>query len=194
MVDTEDISLIKKCQKGSEDAFKRLVEKYQRQTYWIAYNLLNDYYLAQDISQEAFIRVFKAIKRFDLSKSFYTWLYQIVVNLCIDRLRKRNITKEVGTEDVEVFTTGAIKNPIDKIEKGEISEQVKIILDKLPLKYKTVLVLRDIEGFPCEDIAEITNCPNATVRWRIHRARMLFKALWNGEIDKVKETEVGGEL
>jgi RNA polymerase sigma factor (sigma-70 family) len=88
MPDPAEIALIRKCQEGREDAFRELVEKYQRRVYWIAYNMLSSYDHGREIAREAFIRVFRNIVRFDVKKNFYTWLYQITVNLCIDRMRK----------------------------------------------------------------------------------------------------------
>src|SRR5678816_3385652 len=73
-------------------------EKYQRRVYWIAYNMLSNYDTAREIAQEAFIRVFRNISRFDVKKNFYTWLYQITVNLCIDRMRKLSHGKTVDID------------------------------------------------------------------------------------------------
>ena len=88
MPDPREVELIQRCQQGSGDAFRELFDRYQRRTYWIAHNMLSNYDTAQDISQEAFLRVFRNITRFDTKKNFYTWLYQIVVNLCIDHMRR----------------------------------------------------------------------------------------------------------
>src|SRR6516225_5913340 len=100
MPDAAEVGLIQRCQQGREEAFRELVEKYQRRTYWIAYNMLNNFETAREISQEAFIRVFRNLGRFDVKKNFYTWLYQIVVNLCIDRMRKLSHGKTVDLEGV----------------------------------------------------------------------------------------------
>src|ERR1043165_6497060 len=98
MPDPSEVSLIRRCQEGREDAFRELMEKYQRRVYWIAHNMLSNYDTAREISQEAFIRVFRNIARFDVKKNFYTWLYQITVNLCIDRMRKLSHGKTVDID------------------------------------------------------------------------------------------------
>ena len=189
MVDSAETALLKQCQEGSEEAFRDLVERYQRRTYWIAYNMLGGYETAQDISQEAFIRVFKAIKRFDLKRNFYTWIYQIVVNLCIDHLRKRSNAPMVDLDALGGTKDETSEHPDETIGRTEVRGKVQKTLNRLPPKYKAVLTLRDIQGFSCEETAEIMGCTNATVRWRIHRARKLFKALWDGKMSEVREEE-----
>lgn len=189
MPDPAEVALIRRCQEGDESAFRELMERYQRRTYWIAHNMLNSYELAQDISQEAFVRVFRNIVRFDTKKNFYTWLYQIVVNLCIDHLRKQSHQRSVEYDEIGgVQDTDEKKDPVGATGRTELRYRVQKALDRLPPKYKTVLTLRDIQGLSCEEIAEIVGCTNATVRWRLHRARRLFKDIWDG-----KRVEVGGE-
>lgn len=177
MPDAAEVALIRRCQQGSEDAFRDLVERYERRTFWIARNMLNNFESAREVSQEAFIRVFRNIQRFDVKKNFYTWLYQIVVNLCIDRLRRVSHGKTVNIDEV-----GGLRDrghdPSEAGEHDEMRRRVHQELDRLPAKYKAVLTLRDIQGFSCEEIAQVVGCTNATVRWRLHRARKLFRALW----------------
>jgi RNA polymerase sigma-70 factor (ECF subfamily) len=177
-LDREEVALIQACQKGSEEAFRTLVERYQRRTYWIAYNMLGNYDLAADISQEAFLRVYKAINRFDLQRNFYTWLYQIVVNLCIDHMRKESGGRAARLDDV-AEPPDVDARPADAgVESQEVREAVHRVLAKLPHNYKTVLVLRDLQGMTCEEIAEVVGANNATVRWRLHIARKMFKDAW----------------
>jgi len=179
MPDAGEVALLRRCQEGDEEAFRELVERYQRRTYWIAYHMLGNYETAREISQEAFVRVFRNVARFDIRKNFYTWLYQIVVNLSIDRMRKLSHAKTVGLEGL-----GGVADPLPAPavtgEKTELRRRVHGALDRLPPKYKAVLSLRDIQGFSCQEIAEIVGCTNATVRWRLHRARRLFRTLWEG--------------
>ncbi|MBI4566742.1 MAG: sigma-70 family RNA polymerase sigma factor [Planctomycetes bacterium] len=181
MPDPAEVDLIQRCQKGHEGAFRELMERYQRRTYWIAHNMLNNYDLAQDISQEAFIRVFRNLRNFDVKKNFYTWLYQIVVNLCIDHLRKMSHGRTVDLDEVGGLPDDEKRNPHEESGRAELRGRVQKTLDRLPPKYKAVIMLRDIQGFSCEEISEIVGCTNATTRWRLHRARKLFKALWTGK-------------
>ncbi len=179
MPDAGEVALLRRCQQGDGEAFRDLVERYQRRTYWIAFHMLGNYETAREISQEAFIRVFRNVARFDIRKNFYTWLYQIVVNLSIDRMRKLSHAKTVGIEGLGGLPDPQLP-PAESEEKADLRRRVHGALDRLPPKYKAVLALRDIQGFSCQEIAEIVDCTNATVRWRLHRARRLFRALWEG--------------
>lgn len=192
MPDAYEIGLLRQCQAGQEEAFRELVERYQRRTYWIAHNLLNNYELAQDVSQEAFLRVFRHLERFDLAKNFYTWLYQIVVNLCIDHLRKLSRNRTADLDDLGGVPDDS-HGPPETGEKTELRRRVHRTLDRLPPKYKVILTLRDIQGFSCEEIAQIVGCTNATVRWRLHRARKLFRAIWDGKAVEAREDDDAAE-
>lgn len=192
MPDAYEIGLLRQCQEGKEEAFRELVERYQRRTYWIAHNLLNNYEIAQDVSQEAFLRVFRHLERFDLQKNFYTWLYQIVVNLCIDHLRKQARNRTADLDDLGGVADDS-NGPPERGAKTELRRRVHKTLDRLPPKYKVILTLRDIQGFSCEEIAQIVGCTNATVRWRLHRARKLFKAVWDGKAVEVREDDDAAE-
>jgi RNA polymerase sigma-70 factor (ECF subfamily) len=187
MPDPAEVSLIRKCQEGREDAFRELVEKYQRRVYWIAYNMLSNYDTAREIAQEAFIRVFRNIVRFDVKKNFYTWLYQITVNLCIDRMRKLSHGKTVDIDGIGGLAGPGPRDLSESCEQTETRSRVRQALDRLAPNYKAVLTLRDILGHSCGEIAEIVGCTNATVRWRLFRARQLFKAVWEGEDVKVDD-------
>ncbi len=191
MPDPEEVALLKRCQEGDQDAFQSIVQRYQRRTYWIANHMINSYEKAQDISQEAFLRVYRNIHRFDLKKNFYTWLYQIVTNLCIDHLRKQK-RNPLGALDESIGIPDSKRGPLGIVEASDLGGKVRRVLDTLPPKYSSVLVLRDIQGFDCKEISEILGATNATVRWRLHRARKMFKAGWEGSALEVPEDEETG--
>ena len=184
MPEPAEIELIQRCQEGREEAFRELVEKYQRRVYSIAWNLLSNHETAREISQEAFLRVFRNIARFDVKRNFYTWLYQITVNLCIDRMRKVSHRKTIDIDGVAGLASPGPRDLSEVSERTETSRRVRQALDRLPPNYKAVLTLRDILGHSCEEIAEIVGCTNPTVRWRLFRARQLFKAVWeSGDVN-----------
>ncbi|MEE9391920.1 MAG: sigma-70 family RNA polymerase sigma factor [Planctomycetota bacterium] len=169
--------LIRAVQAGDKLAFEKLVRSYEQKVFWIAHNLVNHTEDARDIAQESFLRVYKAIDRFDLKYNFYTWLYRIVVNLAIDRLRKKGKQNAVSIEE---FPTDPATNqtPEDHMRHSETGEKIFEVLDAMPDKYKTVILLRDLHEMSCEEISEIIECTNATTRWRLHRAREMFKERW----------------
>ncbi|MBI4834031.1 MAG: sigma-70 family RNA polymerase sigma factor [Planctomycetes bacterium] len=171
---SEDKELIQECRQGNKGSFRLLVERYEKAGYALAYNMLYDYDLARDISQEAWIKVYTNIRKFDLNRKFYPWFAQIVNNLCIDYLRKHKIR----TKPLEEFDAIKSDKPVDAADINERQEMVRRLLQKLPEKYREVLVLSDIESLPSKEIAGIIKCNDATVRWRIHEARQLFKKVW----------------
>lgn len=169
--------LVARMQTGDTAAFEVLVKHYEKKVFWIAYNLVNHVEDAKDITQDSFLRVFKAIDRFDLRFNFYTWLYRIVVNLSIDRLRKRGKSNVVSIEefptDPEVFDS-----PDRDIANSELRRKIQTVLQSMPEKYRMVILLRDVHDLSCEDISKIIHCTNATTRWRLHKAREIFRARW----------------
>lgn len=180
----EEKALIEACQGGDLGALETLVKAYEKKVYWIAYNLVGDQEDAHDLAQEAFLRVYKAIGRFKTQYNFYTWLYRIVVNLAIDHLRKKSKQQRTSLEDCT--DEPAVENgPEEALRSSELREQIRLVLDSLPAKYKTVIVLRDIHEMSCEEISKIIHCTNATTRWRLHKAREMFKERWERRIETV---------
>ena len=191
MVHLSDNELIRYCQQGDKEAFRQLVGRYQNKIFWVAYQMVGNHEEARDISQEAFIRVYRSLDKFHLTSNFYTWLYRIVVNLCIDFLRKQKPkNKAVSFEEV-----GELKNtdlPIEEyLEKKELSQEVNEILNQLPPTYRIILILRDIEGLSCKEIEQVVGCNHNTVRWRLFRSRQIFKDLWEKRASLTQETENG---
>lgn len=173
-----DVEIIKRCQQGDQDAFRELVNRYQEKVFWIAYQMVGNHEDCKDISQEAFLRVHRSIANFNLMSNFYTWLYRIVVNLCIDHFRKqKQCSKTISLEDTKEASSDMNSEP-ENIEKQEERQDVHRILQQIPTSYRTVLLLRDIEGFSCKEIVKILGCNSNTIRWRLFRARQMFKKLW----------------
>lgn len=176
-----DIEIIKRCQQGDEDAFRELVKRYQEKVVWIGYQMVGNYEDAKDISQEAFLRVYRSIGSFNLMSNFYTWMYRIVVNLCIDFLRKQK-NKIFSFEEVGEKESGNL-SPEQIVIHKEDSLKIHKVLQMLPYSYRSILILRDIEGFSCKEIAKIIGCNSNTVRWRLFRARQIFQKFWKQEKD-----------
>ncbi len=178
-----DHALVKRAQAGDEDAFARLVDRHQRRAYRVARNLVPTDEDAQDLAQEAFLRVFRNLDRFDFGHDFTTWLYRIVTNLCIDFLRKRRSSYSVsqgndgenGPMELEDESQAA---PSDHAEAMETAAEVKAVLETLAPHFQSVLTLRELEGLSCPEIAEIVGATHVTVRWRLHRGRKLFQEEW----------------
>ena len=169
--------LVRRAQRRDPDASRELVRRYYDGVCGLAYRFLSNAHDAQDIAQEAFLRVFGALDRFDLDLSFKPWLNKITMNLIMDALRARYRATSTSLDaGPSVADPGA--DPADKPAADEEHARVRQIVDSLPPKYRTVLVLRDLEDYSMGEIASMLECPQATVRWRLHRARQMFKRKW----------------
>jgi RNA polymerase sigma-70 factor (ECF subfamily) len=172
-----DAEVVASCLAGDKEVFSVLVERYQKRAFWVAYNLLGNAEESQDVTQDAFVRAFRSLGRFDPQRKFYTWFYRIVANLAIDRLRRKSVARAVALEDLGDSIAGG-SDPGEPLEQGETRRLVRETLDSLPPKFKAVIVLRDIEGLSCKEIAPVLGTTHATVRWRLHRARQMFREKW----------------
>lgn len=196
MFDREQ-KLIKKCMNGNLKAFDELIEKYEKTAYNIALKMLKNPEDAMDVSQEAFIKVFKSIKTFNFESAFSTWLYRIVTNTCLDFLRKKNnnvysIDNPIHTDDGEIERDipDDSDTPEEALEKKLTKELVSNSIDKLDQNHKVVIILRDIQGFSYEEISNILDCSIGTVKSRINRGRNNLKEILMREKELNKESNV----
>ncbi|MBI5366593.1 MAG: RNA polymerase sigma factor [Planctomycetes bacterium] len=172
-----DAELLRDVQNGSQPAFRELVERYQQRVFWTAKNVVHDADTAQDVVQDAFLRIYQARMNIDPDRKFFSYLYEVVVNLCIDRLRKEGGVKKVALDDVGDIGHDA-PGPDLHAEAGELRQHVASVLARLPEKYRSVIALRDLQGFTCEEISDLLKVNSATLRWRLHMARKQFKEIW----------------
>ena len=169
-----DAELLRATAGGDREAFSALVERYERRAFWAAFHLIGEEEEARDVVQEAFVRVFRSLDRYDERRPFYTWFYRIVTNLAIDHLRHLRLTRRISSDEA-AETPSAPIGPSNAIESEETRRNVRHALDGLPPKFKAVMVLRELHGLSCKEIATIVASTHATVRWRLHRARKLFR-------------------
>jgi RNA polymerase sigma-70 factor, ECF subfamily len=169
---------IKQVLKGDQNAFGEIVEMYKDKVYQISYRMLGNRHEAEDIVQEAFIRAYVNIQRYNLELKFSTWLYRITTNLCIDRIRKKKpdyyLDAEVkGAEGLTMYSQVPSKTtlPEDDVESLELQDTIQKEIMKLPEKYRSVIVLKYIEELSLKEISEILEMPLGTVKTRIHRGR-----------------------
>lgn len=177
-----DHAAVRRALAGEEKGFAELVGRYERRAWRVARNLVPADEDAQDLVQEAFLRVFKNLERFDFSHAFSTWLYRIVTNLAIDHLRKRRVQySTTGADEDEPDPDVAderMEDPSAGLLRGETANEVKACLESLAPHFQSALVLRELEGLPCNEIADIVGATHVTVRWRLHRGRKLFQEEW----------------
>jgi len=167
----ELLETIKKAQKGEEEAFNKIVQKYKAQVAGIAYRMVGDYEDAKDISQMVFVKVYQNLNRFDTTKKLSTWLYRITINASIDFIRKFRKHRFEVLDNI-MGELKEKKNDVEKVyQRGLVRWAINEALDSLNSKQRSVFVLRDLEGLDIKEVAQITGMPQATVRWYLHRAR-----------------------
>jgi RNA polymerase sigma-70 factor, ECF subfamily len=174
-----DRQLVARAQRGDKQAFELLVEKYQRKLARLLSRFIRDPAEVEDVTQEAFIKAYRALPAFRGDSAFYTWLYRIGINTAKNYLmamgRRAPTSTEVGAEEAEGFDEGEqlrdINTPESVLLTSEIAKTVNATIEQLPEELRTAIQLREIEGMSYEDIAQRMNCPIGTVRSRIFRAR-----------------------
>jgi RNA polymerase sigma-70 factor (ECF subfamily) len=162
----DDFSLIKRFIEGDESTFKTLVQRHKEKVRSIIYLTINRNEYVDDIAQEVFITIYKNLKHFRFESQFSTWLYRITVNKCKDHLRKTKVRSLfVSVKDVEEPGYNHISDDMD------LKDIIRKSIYKLPEKLRTPLLLKDIEGFSYQEIADTVQCEVGTVKSRIFRAR-----------------------
>jgi RNA polymerase sigma-70 factor (ECF subfamily) len=181
---SDDFQLIRSFQAGNETSFEELVRRYQRQVANIIYLTLGDRSEIKDLTQEAFIRVYRSLDRFAFDSSFYSWLYRIVVNLCIDELRRRKIKRTLSLDflsesrfERERSSFSQRTSADDELLAQEKQSIIREALNALPTDYKTVLILREYNDLSYADIAKILKISQQAVKSRIFRARSELRKL-----------------
>jgi len=166
-----DEELVAACVDGTPEAFRELLSRYRKSALNLAYQMLGNGEDAEDAAQEAFVRVFQAVPRFRGQAAFSTWLYRIVTNLCLARMRRRR-------GDVDLETLGepkAADSPSQQVTEGLLTRQV---LQEMSPTLRAVLLLRVEGGLSYREMAEALGVPLGTVRSRLSKARIQFRKLW----------------
>ncbi len=199
--DTEDEAnlndawLVERSRHGDHAAFGVLVRRYERKLIRVLARLVRDPELARDLAQETFWRVYSRLDRFDAGRRFGPWLFRIGVNLGLDQLRRNrsepptptSIDRGFGTEHAPFD----LPDPDPRIQ-AELAQEVQFILAQMPVSYRTILVLRDLEGFSSSEVAAIVGRREATIRWRLSKAREKFRQIWERRQDAAQEAATDG--
>lgn len=171
--DMEERILIEKCINRDSNAFESLIVKYESKIYNLCFYLLKNKEDASDASQEVCLKIYKAINKFKGDSKFSTWLYRITYNTCLDYIKKRK--DELSFEEV-LSTDNSFESKTEGIiEDRELKFELKRCILKLSNDFKTVIILRDIEGLAYQEMAEVLNIEVGTVKSRLNRAREALK-------------------
>jgi len=174
-----DARLVEQARDGDDRAFAALVVRYERALIRVLSRLVHDEELARDLAQETFWRVYNRLDRFDTSRRFGPWLFRVGVNLGLDGLRRHG---PPPASSIDVGSTDGrrafdLADPDPRV-RDELAQEVRFVLERLPATYRAILVLKDLEGFSTAEVAAIVNRREATVRWRLAKARELFRDSW----------------
>ncbi|HWL15877.1 MAG TPA: sigma-70 family RNA polymerase sigma factor [Opitutus sp.] len=180
-----DMAVVRKVQAGDVAAFDQLVMKYRERVYGVVYHLTSNREDAADLTQDAFIKAFQSVNRFQGQSSFFTWLYRIAVNSTLSHLRKSRLRTffsfekideedRVSAEVIAALTdaTGADRETFAR----ELQEKLNEAMQKLSIKHRTVITLFEIDGLSHQEIAEVMECSVGTVRSRLHYAKQLLQS------------------
>jgi RNA polymerase sigma-70 factor (ECF subfamily) len=181
-VSASDPELVRLCLAGNEKAYRELIERYKRQVFSLAMRMVRSREDAEDLTQETFVRMFKALDRYEPDRPFPAWLFTIAARLSIDQLRRRRLKttplfrSEPGESEehvVELADPGL--GPAELAEHAEEERNAETLIGSLPEHYRIVVVMRHQQGLSYDEISEALRIPLGTVKARIHRARALLK-------------------
>jgi RNA polymerase sigma-70 factor, ECF subfamily len=179
MVDgSEDAELVARCVAGDAEAFAPLVERYQGPLFTVALRMVRDREDAQDITQAAFAKAFEKLSTFDPTYRFFSWLYRIAINECLN-FRSRRKPQEVLGEEL-----AAGESPERHAQGQELSRGIEEALMRLPIEYRVVLVLRHFADLSYDEMSEVLLIPERTVKSRLYTARQMLATLlqpWRNE-------------
>jgi RNA polymerase sigma-70 factor (ECF subfamily) len=175
-----DEEAIERARAGDHAAFRVLVERYQARVWRVALRVLRDEEKARDAAQEAFLKAYRSLDRFEGRSSFYTWLYRLVINLCLDMRRRDRSDREVEWDEARAHDAeepgdpereAADGGPAGALERAEIRQRVAAAIDRLPGPQRETLILREVEGMSYSEIAKALGISKGTVMSRLHYAR-----------------------
>jgi RNA polymerase sigma-70 factor, ECF subfamily len=172
-----DAACVRKIQRGDTDAFEILLRRHEKAIFNLVYRMLGDYDDAAETAQETFLSAYRAIGQFRGEANFSTWLYRIALNHANTRRKSRNARESrLVTIDTTELVNDTQLGPAETLEKKEIRERVQQALNELEPEDATVILLRDMQDSPYEEVARVLNVPVGTVKSRLHRARQALKS------------------
>jgi len=196
-LELDDTTLVERCQQGDPAAFRRLVERYQRKVYNLAFGMVHNPEDAMELVQESFVKAYRNLDRFQGSSSFYTWLYRITVNVCIDFLRREKKGsapldyddsvahhEDVNQGEWPLVSSVGTETPARVQSRRELAEQIQRALDSLSEAHRRIILLREVEGLSYQEIAEVLDIPKGTVMSRLFHARQNLQRMLRPYVER----------
>jgi RNA polymerase sigma-70 factor (ECF subfamily) len=188
-VNLNEAWLVEHARHGDHQAFAVLVRRYERKLLRVLTRLIQDPEQARDLAQETFWRVYSTLDRFDTARRFGPWLFRVGVNLGLDWLRHSKAEPTFATSLDRSGRDGQtileLADP-DPRTQAELAQEVRFTLSLMALSYRTILILRDLEGFSVCEVAAIMQRREATVRWRLSKAREKFREIWERREERMR--------
>ena len=175
MSKTDDTKLIERCVNGDRTAFEALLVEYEKPVFNAAFRMLNNRDDARDVTQTVFLKVFENFAQFDPSRRFFSWIYRITLNESINWLGKENRLEPLLYE-----TADEGKGPDDEVESARVSASVQAALMTINTDYRTVVILKHFLGCSYEEISDVLDVPEKTVKSRLYTARQQLKDALSG--------------
>ena len=190
----EDKLLVERFRQGDRDAFDQLVKKYQDKTYRQCYLFTHEVGDALDLTQEIFIRVFQSLGNFKGQSSFYTWLFRIVHNICIDYTRKNKAYLDAEISIENTFDSESQSSPSNLVEAKELGVEISRAIDILPSQVKSTIILRYYEGLDYKSISDILECRIGSVKSNLYRGVRMLRNMLLPYLKDNPTNSKGGEL
>lgn len=181
-METSDQELIARCQGGDRKAFEPLFTRYRDRAYAFALGLVGSPDDALDLTQEAFVRAYQALKRFRPGAAFEPWFFRILRNLCLNAIRRRKTWQMVPWEIVGELPGSSAEATSAATERREIQEAVWLAISELAPEHREIIILKDFQDRSYKEIAEILDCPLGTVMSRLYYARQALRVKLNGRL------------
>src|SRR5215475_2892312 len=180
----DDATLVRAAQRGDMTAFEELVARHRDKIYARAFSMMRNEEEAIDLSQEAWVKSWQRLQQFQGDSSFGTWMTRIVINLCLDQLRRRKRQRTESIEEMDEESGGVerqmpvvVVNPTERLERGELRQRIDQALAQMSNEHRTVLVLHEFEEMEYKEIAKAMDCSIGTVMSRLFYARRKLAAL-----------------
>ncbi|MEE2713936.1 MAG: sigma-70 family RNA polymerase sigma factor [Planctomycetota bacterium] len=171
-----DRELLLRSQNGDQESFRRLVEMYTPRVYGLVRNLVRSQTEAEDVTQEVFFKVYRKLDTFREDSAFYTWLYRVAVNAATDWLKKKRQDRALQLDDFGAMSLADdADGPDQNVRTKDLRKEVRMAMGELSEKFRTILVLRELEGLQYEEISAVLQISKGTVESRIFRARAKLK-------------------
>lgn len=180
-----DEVLVQRAQNGDKAALSELIGRYERRTYNLAFRLMGNHADASDAAQEALVRVYTRLHNFRGDSAFSTWLFRVATNTCLDELRRRGRLRTTSLDNPLATDEGELprqvdvdpEGPTEHAERREVQAAVQRAINRLPEEYRVVVVMRDLQDLPYQEIAAELGTSLGTVKSRLHRARLALRAI-----------------